>query len=331
MQDFRQGGLHALSHAGGEDDYVHKPFSKWVLIKMKKFNTGTSVFHRARLLLLIAFVTLVTACSTIRFTYNHGDTLLYWWLNAYLDLDSDQADWVKKDIDNLFQWHRSTQLRDYAGLLRNMQRQLADGRVTQEELLTDYRDIKARTELLVFKALPQLADLAMSVKPDQIEHIEAKFAKNNEDFRRKFMSGSVDDQKKARFKKAMEQFELWFGNFNGEQEAALRHASDARPLENEVFLQERMMRQKKIVALLRRIQQEKLNKEQTMAAIHDLLRSFFDRMEAPDRKAFYDAYIDTTSTFIVTAIQMTTPEQKQHAQKRIQGWINDFEALAANK
>ncbi|WP_229412965.1 hypothetical protein [Massilia sp. WG5] len=27
MQDFRQGGLHAFSHAGGEDDYVHMPFS----------------------------------------------------------------------------------------------------------------------------------------------------------------------------------------------------------------------------------------------------------------------------------------------------------------
>jgi hypothetical protein len=27
MQDFWQGRLHALSHAGGEDDYVHVPFS----------------------------------------------------------------------------------------------------------------------------------------------------------------------------------------------------------------------------------------------------------------------------------------------------------------
>jgi hypothetical protein len=27
MQDFWQCGLHALSHAGGEDDYVHMPFS----------------------------------------------------------------------------------------------------------------------------------------------------------------------------------------------------------------------------------------------------------------------------------------------------------------
>jgi hypothetical protein len=298
---------------------------------MKKFNTPYPLFQRTRLLFLVALMALLTACSTIRFTYNHGDTLMYWWLNAYLDLDSDQSDWVKKDIDNLFQWHRSTQLRDYAGLLSKMQRQLGDGSVTQEELLSDYRDIKARTELLAFKALPQLADLAMSVKPDQIAQMEQKFAKNNDKFRKEFMSGSVDDQKKARFKKAMDQLQLWFGSFSRDQEAQLRRASDARPLDNDVFLQERQLRQKKIVALLRHVHDQKLNKEQTMSAIHDLLRDFFDRMEAPDRKAFYDAYVNNTANFILTAIKLTTPQQKQHAQQRMQGWINDFNALAQGK
>lgn len=298
---------------------------------MKKFNTPQTPFQRARMLLMIALMVVIAGCSTIRFTYNHGDTLLYWWLNAYLDLDSDQSDWVKKDIDNLLQWHRATQLRDYAGLMSKMQRQLGDGNVSQDELLSDYRDIKARTELLAFKALPQLADLAMSIKPDQIAQMEKKFAKNNDKFRKEFMSGSVDDQHKARFKKAMEQLNLWFGDFSRDQEAQLRKASDARPLDNDVWLQERIMRQKKIVALLQRVHQEKMNKEQTMAAIHDLLREFFDRMDAPDRKAFFDAYIDSTSKFILTAIRMTTPEQKAHAQKRMQGWIDDFNALAAAK
>jgi hypothetical protein len=298
---------------------------------MKKFNTHPQLLQRVRLLFLAFVVVLAAGCSTIRFTYNHGDTLLYYWLNAYIDIDSDQSDWVKKDIDNLFQWHRTTQLRDYAGLLTKMQRQLGDGNVSQDELLADYRDIKARTELLAFKALPQLADLAMGIKPDQISQMEKKFAKNNADFRKKFMSGSVQDQQEARFKKSMEQFDLWFGGFSRDQEAALRKASDARPLDNDIWLQERTLRQKKIVALLRRVQGEKLNKEQTMSAIHNLLREMFDRMDAPDRKAFFDAYVDNTAKFIMTAVRLTTPEQKAHAQKRMQGWISDFNALAQGK
>jgi hypothetical protein len=34
---------------------------------------------------------------------------------------------------------------------------------------------------------------------------------------------------------------------------------------------------------------------------------------------------------IMTAVRIATPEQKAHAQKRMQGWIDDFKALAANK
>jgi hypothetical protein len=282
------------------------------------------------MLFLVALVAVSAGCSTIRFTYNHGDTLLYWWLNTYLDLDSDQSDWVKQDINKLFQWHRSTQLKDYAGLMANMQRQLA-GNPTQADLLSDYRDIKARTESLAFKALPELADLAMSIKPDQIALMEKKFSRNNDDFRRKFMSGDLDHQRKVRFQKSMDQLELWFGHFSRDQEAILRQASDARPLDNEIWLQERKMRQQRIVALLRKIQQEKLNKEQTMAAVHNLLRDFFDRFEAPERKAFFDAYMDSTSRYILTAIRIATPEQKAHAQKRMQGWIEDFNALASGK
>jgi hypothetical protein len=282
------------------------------------------------MLFLVALVALAAGCSTIRFSYNHGDTLLYWWLNAYLDLDSDQSSWVKEDIDRLFQWHRQTQLRDYAGLLTNMRRQLA-GNPTQADLLSDYRDIKARTELLAFKALPELADLARSIKPDQIAQMEKKFSKNNEDFRRKFMSGDVEHQRKVRFDKSMDQLELWFGSFSSDQKAVLRRASDARPLDNDIWLQERKRRQQKIIALLTRIQRERLNREQTMAAIHDLLRDFFDRFEAPDRKQFFDAYVDSTSKYILTAIQIATPEQKAHAQRRMQRWIDDFNALANSR
>jgi hypothetical protein len=294
---------------------------------MKKFSTPDSLFLRIRVLFLAMLLVLVAGCSTIRFSYNHGDTLLYWWLNAYLDLDSDQSDWVKKDIDQLLQWHRKTQLRDYAGLLTNWQRQLA-GNPTQADLLADYRDVKTRTELLALKALPEMADLARSVKPDQIAQMEKKFRSNNDDFRKKFMSGDVEKQRKARFKKAMDQLELWFGRFSSDQEATLRRASDARPLDNEIWLQERVLRQQKIIALLRRVQGEKLNKEQTMAAIHNLLREFFDRMEAPERKAFFESYVDNTSKFILAAIRIATPAQKAHAQQRMQGWINDFNTLA---
>jgi hypothetical protein len=296
---------------------------------MKKFNTTDTLGNRLRTLFVIALMVGVAGCSSIRFTYNHGDTLLYWWLNNYLELDSDQAGWVKKDIDNLFQWHRKTQLKDYVQLLANGQRQLA-GNLTQADLMADYHDIKARTELLAYKALPELADLARSVRPEQIAQMEKRFAKNNEDYRKKFMRGDLEDRQKARFKKSMEQFDLWFGRFSSEQEAVLRKASDTRVLDNDIWLDERIRRQKRIVAVLRKVQQEKLSKDATIALLHNLVKELFDRFEAPERKAFFDTYSDQTAQLILTAVRIATPAQKAHAQKRMQGWIDDFNILAAD-
>lgn len=294
---------------------------------MKKFNTPDSFAGRIRMLFLAALMVMAAGCSSLRFTYNHGDTLLYWWLNAYLELDAEQAGWVKKDIDNLFLWHRKTQLKDYTQLLANGQRQLANN-MTQGDLMADYRDIKTRTELLAFKALPELADLARSVRPEQIAQMEKKFSSNNDEYRKKFLRGDTEKRQKVRYKKSMEQLELWFGTFSSEQEAILRKASDARPLNNEVWLDERIRRQQKILSVLRKVQQEKLSKDATMALIHNLIKEIFDRFEAPDRKQFFDAYIDGTTQFIFTAVKIATPAQKAHAQKRMQGWIEDFNILA---
>ncbi|WP_343733412.1 DUF6279 family lipoprotein [Duganella sp.] len=294
---------------------------------MQKSNMPPAGRRTLYWLCLIAVMAVLTACSSLRLAYNHGDTLLYWWIDGYVDLTSEQKGWVKKDIDELFRWHRKTQLHDYVQILQTAQRQLAAG-PTQADLQNDYDEIKNRTQLLLFKALPELADLARSLQPDQIATLERKFAANNAEFRKKNMKGDREAQQKFRYQKSMEQFELWFGNFTAEQEAQIRKASDARPLDNEIWLEERQRRQKNILAVARKVQQEKLGKEATMALIHTLIKEGFDRLEQSERKAFFDAAEAGNIQLILTVIQIATPAQKAHAHKRMQGWIEDFNNLA---
>jgi hypothetical protein len=295
---------------------------------MKKFNTQEPLSQRFRVLCLVAMMAVLTACSGIKLAYNQGDTLLYWWLDAYVDLDSEQAPEVKQDIKELFKWHRQTQLKDYIHILNTAQRQLA-GNLSKADLDADYREIMARTELLAQKALPELTDLALTIKPEQLAHLEKKFNKNNETFRKKFIRNSVEELQEQRFKKSMEQFDLWFGDFSKDQEAQLRKASDARPLNNQLWLDERIRRQQKILAVLRKIDKENLNKEAATPLVQGLSKDLLARMQNAEHKQFFDAYTDATMQMILTAVRIATPEQKAHAQKRMQGWVNDFHTLAA--
>jgi hypothetical protein len=295
---------------------------------MKKFNTQAPFQNRLMYALLTLMLVVVAGCSSLRLAYNNGDTVLYWWLNAYVDLDRDQKGWVREDIDKLFDWHRKTQLKDYVEILRKGQKQV-QGNPTQADLMADYSEIKSRTQSLLLKAAPDLADLARSLKPEQIAQMEKKFKSNNDDYRKKFLTGDQEKRQQLRYKKSMEQFELWFGSFSSEQEALIRKASDARPLDNEIWLDERSRRQRNVLALVQKVQNEKLGKEATVALINTLIKDSFDRLEHSDRKAFFDAFENSTAQMILTVIKIATPAQKAHAVKRMQGWIDDFNSLAA--
>ena len=297
---------------------------------MKKFNTqapGSFSLNRLTYVVLALMLVVVAGCSSLRLAYNNGDTVLYWWLNAYVDLDRDQKGWVREDIDKLFDWHRKTQLKDYVEILRKGQKQV-QGNVTQAELLADYSEIKSRTQSLLLKAAPDLADLARSLKPEQIAQMEKKFKSNNDDYRKKFLTGDQEKRQQLRYKKSMEQFELWFGSFSREQEAAIRKASDARPLDNEIWLDERSRRQRNVLTLVQKVQNEKLSKEATVALINTLIKDSFERLEHSERKPFFDAFENSTAQMVLTVIKIATPAQKEHAVKRMQGWIDDFNSLA---
>ena len=297
---------------------------------MKKFNTQAPAsfsLNRLTYVVLALMLVVVAGCSSLRLAYNNGDTVLYWWLNAYVDLDRDQKGWVREDIDKLFDWHRKTQLKDYVEILRKGQKQV-QGNVTQAELLADYSEIKSRTQSLLLKAAPDLADLARSLKPEQIAQMEKKFKSNNDDYRKKFLTGDQEKRQQLRYKKSMEQFELWFGSFSREQEAAIRKASDARPLDNEIWLDERTRRQRNVLNLVQKVQSEKLGKEATVALINTLIRDSFERLEHSERKPFFDAFENSTAQMVLTVIKIATPAQKEHAVKRMQGWIDDFNSLA---
>ena len=295
---------------------------------MQKSNMSQNGNRTISRLFLIALMAVLAACSSLRLAYNNGDTLLYWWLDGYVDLTSDQKGVVQKEIDKLFSWHRKTQLNDYVQILQTGQKQLA-GNLTAADLQADYDDIKGRTQKLLLKAAPELAGLATSLEPDQIENLEKKFASNLDDFRKKNMKGDKEAQQKFRYKKSMEQFELWFGKFSKEQEEQIRKASDARPLDNEIWLNERKRRQNAILTLVRKVQQEKLSKEATVPLINALIKDSFNRLDNSEHKQFFEASEQGSLQLILTVVKIATPEQKAHAQKRMQGWIDDFRSLAA--
>lgn len=281
----------------------------------------------ARLLLLLLFG-LLAGCSALRLGYANGDTFLYWWLDGYVDFNDAQKSWVKRDIEQLMDWHRKTQLNDYARLLGRVQQKL-HGQVGAGDVLAEYAQIKKRADTVVERALPHLTELALSLESDQLAHLERKFASNNESYRKDYLRGSVEDRQRFRLKKVMKQAEYWFGDFSAEQEEKIRAASDARPLDNEIWLAERQRRHQEMLKMLRRLRAEQVPPAQAKALLQEYAQRSFDNFTYAEHKEFFDASRTGMAEMIATIVNIATPEQREHASRRIQKWMDDSRALAA--
>lgn len=278
-------------------------------------------------LFLLACV--LAGCSALRIGYSNGDTFVYWWLNGYVDFTDNQKPWVKAHIDNLLAWHRKTQLKDYAKVLAQVQQRLQQ-RVTPADVQSEFDALKKRALLVADKAMPELTDLAMSLQPEQIAHLEKKLASNNDKYRKENLRGSLEERQERRYKQVMKHAEYWFGDFSREQEAQIRAASEARPLNNELLLAERMRRQQELIRMLKKIQAERPTRE----AVTAMLKNYATAVAAgpftyTENKAFFDASSEGTVQMAALIINMATPEQKAHAVKRLQKLIDDCNTLAS--
>ena len=269
------------------------------------------------------------ACSAARLGYSNGEFISYWWLNSYVDFDSEQKPWVQSHIDKVFSWHRQTQLKEYVRLISRIQhRDLAT--VTQADMMADYNDAKTRVLMIAERAAPELADLAISLDAAQITHLEQKFIKSNDKFRKEYLRGDMESRQEFRYKKALKQAEYWFGNFSKEQEAKMRIASDARPLNNELLMADRVHRQQELIALLKKIQTEKPGKEASTALLKNFTAATVDRFGNKQHQAFFDESTAATAAMVASVMHMTTPAQKTHFVKTLQDWITDFNKLASH-
>ena len=297
---------------------------------------NSSTRSRARLAtrLALPLVALAVAASlagcgagAIKLGYRNADMVVPLWLDRYLDLDSAQQELVANRLRSLLMWHRSTQLPDYARLAADLQKHLTQS-ITSGDFAALDKEMKRRAATMVEHALPDASDLLLTVKPEQVRTLQKKFADNDEKFRDDNLRGDTEKRQKVRYEKALDRAEEWYGRFDRQQRAAIRRASDARPLNNEFLLAERQRRQDELVVLVGRIARDKPPRE----AVIGLLRAYYARFElSPDleRRAFQESLRHATEEMNATIANLATREQRERAVEKLQQWIDDFRKMAA--
>lgn len=266
----------------------------------------------------------LSGCNAMKLGYQQGDRLAYWWVDRYVDVSDVQEPPTRDAIARFFAWHRQAQLPEIATVLTRVK-----GEVTGPVDAAMVRQIQQDTQRLgrqAFEnAVPDLADLMLTLAPDQIRRMESKFAESNAKYRKEYLKSDPGARTEARFDKIMDYARLVYGRFSDDQERAIRDAMGPYMQGAETRYAERVKRQQEWVALAREVSTTHPPKPQ----VEDRLRKYADHWQRPpaERAQPYQAASQAGVALTVTIANLTTPEQKAHAATRFQKWIDDMRSL----
>lgn len=283
-----------------------------------------------RVFLALMLTLVLGSCSTARLGYNNADTLAYWWMDGYVDFNSTQKAKVKRDIAQLLSWHRSSQLPQYAQTLGQMQTVLA-ANPGPAEIEAVYRQVEQHLQVTLLKAVPELTDFVLSMDESQKAYLARKFEKNNEDFRDKYLDLTPEKQAKERRKKFLKQVDEWLGSVNREQEALITRHLEKHPANYAQWLEESMARQRLVLQLITQIQSEKPSREAAQAMLQKLIMASFEPADSVERRTQTEISRVAMQSLVAGILRTATNDQKTHASKKLQNWIDDCKYLVAKK
>jgi hypothetical protein len=278
-------------------------------------------------LLILLTGPFLTGCSALRLGYANGPTLAWIWIDGYFDFSRAQSPEVKRRLDSWFAWHRSTQLNDVAALLVSAQADVAEP--TTPAATCRWAD-RAREQLepALQRAVAEFAELVPGLGDAQLRHLERRYAKIIDDMRGDYLQPDLAERDRESFKRAVDRAEQLYGSLDETQLRVIRSGVAASPFNPDQWLVERQRRQRDVLQTLRKLQAERADLPQRVAA----LRGLVDRTERSpnaDYRAYQVKLTDYNCTLAAQIHNATSPAQRQKAREKLKGWEEDARSLVA--
>ncbi|AVQ82002.1 hypothetical protein C4F17_14120 [Variovorax sp. PMC12] len=292
-----------------------------------RFSSRFRCAAMARIIGVLLLAAALGACSAIRLAYNNLPTVSYWWLDGYLDFDSEQAPKVRDELAQLLDWHRQNELPRIASLLQEAQA-LAPGEVTPAQVCTMADRIRERLLAVTDHAETAGAQLALSLTAAQLQQLERKYAKNNATYRKEWLDRTPAQVQEKRYDQFLDRTEDFYGRLSTEQRELLRQQVAQSVFDPKLADAERRQRQQEALALLRGFVADKPTPAEARAALH----AYIQRVAEPPPGRWRDqqqALLEEGCRNTAALHNGTTASQRAQAVRRLQAYQEDLRQLVA--
>jgi len=271
----------------------------------------------------------LSGCSTIKLVYNQSDDLLYWWIDAYADLQDGQKQLTRDTLTEVQRWHRQQQLPEYIALLQKM-RAMAPNDITPAQVCAVTEDMKMSFATVLRFVEPASTRLAVQLKPDQLRSVRKRFDKTDKDWRKDWLDPDAEDRLHYRNKQALNRLEDFYGRLDTPQREVLRRWLSESVFDPVMSYAERERRQADTIQTLQRMAQEGSANPQAQALLHGLIERSFNSPNERYR-AYNRALWQENCEGFAKLHNSTTPTQRKRMVESLQGYENDFRILMGQK
>ena len=269
---------------------------------------------------------LLSACSVVRMGYDRMPTISYWWLDSYLDFTDNQEEQVKSDLRELHQWHRSTQLPEYADILAGIgARTLGDASAVAT--CRDVEKVIAAVETFATHVTPHIARMTRQLSPAQLVHLRNTFAENDKTWRDKWINPTPEEVATTRYEDWLDRADSFYGDISDEQKAFMKLVIAHSVYDVKVGWDQRQRQQQDTLATLGKIVETSFSQSAAEAEIAGLL----DRTLHPRDLVYLfmvQKVVLESCVNLAGLHQLTTQKQRLRAQEKLAGYEQDFRILS---
>ncbi|MCU1752429.1 DUF6279 family lipoprotein [Pseudomonas sp. 6D_7.1_Bac1] len=277
------------------------------------------------LTLLLTLCLALPACNRVSLAYRNLDVIIPWTLNDYLDMNSEQKDWLNERLKVHLNWHCSTQLPGYLDWLDRLQQMVETHQVTDAALQARILEAKQAIAQTAREITPSAVELLQGLNDQQVSEMKQAFAKDLRKREDQYVKPPLAQQIKHRSERMDKRLGDWLGPLTPAQEQRVTAWSNALGEQNQQWIANRAHWQALFSAAV-----EQRHSSDFAQRIETLL---VDR-ETLWTPAYRQVNANTETqarSLIVDLMADSTADQRQHLLKKIDKVRSDFSAMKCLK
>ena len=275
-----------------------------------------------RILISLFIVLSLSSCMGIKFTYNNLDWLVPWYVEDFIELTDAQEDQFVTEFDDLWAWHRTSELPKYIMSLKRLETDITNKNMSMENLLSFQEESRIHYHTVAEKVIKQGIDLLATLSDEQMDEIREIITEDLKEDEEEIVESDKEERLKDRQKRIEKNYREWIGKLTEKQKEQIALWSAQLQSTSEFRLEYLKASRKAFLdAMDQRADKEKLQER--------LLYLVFDRDELHSKEHLEarEHNRDVMRQLTLVMEKSLTKKQRKRLVNRIKNYRETFEEL----